>query len=207
MNLEIIRDDSDLVKETIISQHYLHRWPDPRSLPFSYRLLVDGQAVDGDGMPWGIVVFKKPQHHQQRGLFGYKGLPTSWQVLDLARVWINPQLQKKQNGHSLCIFSQMVSLCLRRVQVDWLAHHPPVYPDEPYHVEVIISYCDRDHHEGTAYKACSFVWGGYSSDQTKEVYYRRLRTPRKSWQPLVEYQPPLFAGLGLPLIHPGAKNR
>lgn len=207
MKLSICRDDSDLTKETIISQHYLHRWPDPRSLPFSYRLLVDEQATDSDGMPWGIVTFKKPQHHQQRGMFGYKGLPTSWQVLDMARVWVASSLQRKVNGHSLCVFSQMVSLCLRRVQVDWLAHHPPVYPDEPYHIEIVISYCDRDHHEGTAYKACSFTWGGYSSDQTKEVYYRRLRPPRKSWQPLAEYQPPLFAGLGLPLIHPGANKR
>jgi hypothetical protein len=149
-------------------------------------------------------VMKKPQHHQHRKLFGYEGLPTSWQVLDLARVWVHPSLQRKENGHSLCIFSQMVGKVLRRVQRDWLDHHPPRYPDQPYHIEVVISYCDLDHHDGKAYRASGFQWNGYAVDKTKEVYYRKLSPPLKKWQPSRPYQMPLFAGI--PLIHVEVKS-
>lgn len=204
MIFSVERDDTDHIRQVVVDHHYLHRWPDARSLPFAYRLLVGDSDTAPDGLPWGVVVFKKPQHHKQRGLFGYTGLPTAWQVLDMARVWVHPLLQRKEGGHSLCVFSRMVSQCLRRVQADWLIHHPPRFPDQPYHVEVVISYCDLDHHDGTAYRACSFTWGGYSADCTKELYYRKLRTPRKSWQPHRPFQRPLPL-FGMPLIHGDGK--
>jgi hypothetical protein len=195
MKLSVQRDDTEELRWTCETYHYLHRWPDPRALPFGYRLLVDDQRADADGQLWGLIVMKKPQHHGQRGLFGGDGLPTAWQVLDLARVWINPSLQTE----GACVFSQFVGLVLRRVQADWLVHHPPRFPDLPYHIELIISYCERQHHDGTAYRACSFERAGLTADGTKELYFRRLRRPRKAWQPVRAYQMPLFAGV--PLKH------
>jgi len=202
MTLAVIRATGDLladVREHCEAYHYLHRWPDARSLPFSYVLLVAGERYTTDGRLNGIVTFKKPQHHRQRGLFGYDGLPTAWQVLDLARVWVQPDLQSHANGHARCIFSQMVSLCLRRVQGDWLIHHPPRFPHLPYHIELIISYCELAHHDGTAYRACSFTSAGKTNDGTKEVYVKWLRRPLKSWAPSRPAQLPLFDGM--PLIH------
>lgn len=205
MNITVTRAHDCLlieVRQHCRELHYLKRWPDARSLPFAYALEVDGQLHAPDGRLNGLVVLKKPQHMQQRGLFGYSGLPTHWQVLDLARVWVNPCLQRKENGHSLCIFSQMTSRVLKRVQWDWVNEvHPPRYPDEPYHIEVIISYCDLNHHDGTAYRASGFKWHGYSENKSKEVYVRHLKAPLKQWRPLKPVQIPLFAGLGLPLIH------
>ena len=200
MNLTVERDDSGQLRQTIVERHYLHRWPDPRSLPFSYRLVVDGHGFTPDGEMWGAVVFKKPQHHQHHGLFGSTGLPTGWQVLDLARVWVNPCLQRKENGHSLCVFSQMVSRCARRVQQDWLEHHPPRFPDQPYHILLLISYCDLSHHDGTAYRASGFRWHGYSRDRSKELYYRHLKKPLKRWRSTNPFQPPLPL-FDMPLIH------
>lgn len=218
MKFDIIRDDGDLVQRVIKTDHYLKRYPDPRSLPFSYRMILplNGAFVDCamDGRPWGIVTFKKPQHLKQRGLFGYANQPTHWQVLDLARVWIHPviqQLRWEDNNRlgvpvrmTQNVFSQMVSLAIRRVQFDWLKHHPPVYPHLPYHIRIIISYCDLSHHDGTAYRASGFRWIGYTSDRTKEVYARELKQPKKSWQPERPAQPPLFDmidGERLPYIH------
>ena len=204
MNITIQRATGDLldaVRRHCEHYHYLRRWPDARSLPFGYGLQIDGRTIADDGRLFGLVVFKKPQHHQQRGLFGYTGLPTDWQVLDLARVWVHPCLQRKENGHSLCVFSQMVGKAIRRVQWDWLEHHPPRFPDSLYHIEVIISYCDRDHHDGKAYRASGFTWNGFSQDHTKEVYYRRLHLPLKRWQPTGIIQMPLL--VGMPLIHGG----
>jgi hypothetical protein len=189
----------EAVKQHCENYHYLHRWPDARSLPFGYYLQIGDNYIADDGKLLGMVVFKKPQHHQQRGLFGYQGLPTDWQVLDLARVWVHPSLQRKEGDHALCIFSQMVGRAIRRVQADWLTHHPPRFPDLPYHIEVIISYCDLAHHDGKAYRASGFTWNGYSQDHSKEVYYRRLTPPLKRWQPTGPVQMPLL--VGFPLVH------
>lgn len=195
MNLYVMRDNSARLRECVICEHYLHTWPHPKSLPFGYRLVVDGQPVAPDGRLWGCVVMKKPQALQMRGLYGYAGLPTAWQVLDLARVWVHPALQRKEGAHSLCVFSQMVGRVLRRVQADWLVHHPPRWPDQPYHILTIISYCELEHHDGTAYRASGFRWHGYSADRTKEVYVRHLRQPKKSWRPAAPAQMPLFKGV------------
>lgn len=198
--------------------HYLHRWPDPRSLPFAYVLEYAGSIHASDGRLNGLVVFKKPQHHRQRGLFGYTGrmadgrpIPTSWQVLDLARVWIHPSLQTKRDGHALCIFSQMIGALLRQrgherlapVQRDWLEHHPPVFPDKPYHIELVISYCDLGHHDGVAYRASGFTWNGYTADRQKEVYFKLLKAPRADWRTLTtkSAQVPLFTEMDLPLVY------
>lgn len=198
----VVRDDGDRVKQVIVEDHYLQRWPDARSLPFAYRLIPTLEGLGHcaeDGRPFGVVVFKKPQHQQQRGLFGYSGLPTSWQVLDLARVWVHPTLQRKrEDGHAACTFSQMVGLAIRRVQQDWLIHHPPRYPELPYHIEVIVSYCDLQHHDGTAYRASGFRWIGYTTDRKKEVYARNLLPPLKRWRMPGDVQIPL-PGFGAPL--------
>ncbi|MBL8165692.1 MAG: hypothetical protein JNJ61_27155 [Anaerolineae bacterium] len=189
----------DQVRFHCQAYHYLHSWPDPRSLPFAYYAEIDGRTHAEDGRLLGLVVMKKPQHHQHHGLFGYPKLPTAWQVLDLARVWVHPSLQfQRVNGHSLCIFSQMVGKVLRRVQWDWLEHHPPRYPDRSYHIELIISYCEIAHHTGKAYRASGFTQHGFSRDMSMEVYIRRLRPPQQRWTPKrlparVEAQMPLFA--------------
>ena len=195
MTLQVVRDTSPELVRHVEEFHYLHRWPVPQSLPFGYCLLVDGQRTAWDGRLFGFVVMKKLQHLKQKGLFGYPGLPTAWQVLDLSRVWIHPNLQGKSMdeniinrfGHVVSknpnVFSQMVSKVIKRVQWDWLEFHPPVYPGLPYHIEVIVSYCQLDHHDGTGYRASGFHSIGLSSDKTKEVYIRRLHAPRKSWKP------------------------
>jgi hypothetical protein len=186
------RCDADFARATVERDHYLRRWPDPRSLPFAYRLTVGGHDLASDGRPFGLVVMKKPQHHRQRGLFGYEGLPTAWQVLDLARVWIHPDLQSDRwpginragarVTHTLNVFSRMVSAVLRRVQRDWLVHHPPRFPELPYHILLVISYCELKHHDGTGYRASNFSDFGLTQDGTKEVYFRSLRPPRFSWR-------------------------
>lgn len=205
MNISVQLVDTEnlaWVRHTIETDHYLHRWPDPRSLPFAYVLFIKqlwgDHPIHADGRPYGVVVMKKPQHHKQAGLFGYPGLPTAWQVLDLARVWVHPALQfTLDNGHAACVFSQMVSLVLRRVQADWLTIHPPRFPDQPYHIETIISYCELAHHDGTAYRASGFTRHGLSTDSSKEVYIRHLRRPRRSWSmPAAQIaQMPLFNGM------------
>ena len=192
MDVWIFRDNSRLLREHVEKYHYLHKWPDGRSLPFAYRIEVDGRRYASDGRLCGLLVLKKLQHHRQRGVFGYDDLPTAWQVLDLARVWIHPELQRKQeNGHAMAVFSRAVSRLwqttgkpdhrLNRLQSDWLEHHPPRYPELPYHIRVLLSYCQLDHHDGISYRAAGFCSIGFTDDGKKEVYMRRFRHPKAVW--------------------------
>lgn len=190
--IELRRCDEWFIRPVIEADHYLHRWPDPRSLPFGYALLLDGACLAEDGRPFGALVFKKLQHLKQEGLFGYPGLPTDWQVLDLARVWVHPSLQAgrwwgtNRKGELALMkdnwFSRMVAMAMRVVQRDWILHHPPPYPELPYHIELIVSYCDRAHHHGTGYRAAGFKYFGQTADETKDIYTRQLRRPRWAYE-------------------------
>lgn len=246
MEFAVHRCPAGFVRETVERDHYLGRWPDPRSIPFAYCPSVDGKRTAPDGRPFGVVVMKKLQHHRQRGLFGNQYvvkisrrfnhrdrwrelgeklaslgndrpvrfnqslrdengfwlLPTGWQAVDVCRVWVHPALQApswagtNRKGepavHTANVFSRMLSAVVRRVQLDWLEHHPPVFPELPYHIELIISYCDLGHHDGTGYRASNFQKWGLTSDGTKEIYFRRLKAPRFKYEPVPEAQQSLF---------------
>lgn len=191
MHIDLVRATSSAllasIRERCEQDHYLHRWPDPRSLPFAYAIQVNGALYAEDGRLNGLLVFKKLQHHKQKRLFGYEGLPTAWQVLDLARVWIHPIWQTP----GVHLFSRSVDLALMRVQRDWLAHHPPRFPDLPYHIELIVSYADLRFHTGAAYQACRFrKWGTRGH---KTLYIKRLSRPEWNWTPAqVQAQLPLW---------------
>lgn len=187
MDLSLLRvQDASLLKvvrQHCEAYHYLQRWPDPRSLPFAYAMLTDGKLYAPDGRLNGLLVFKKLQHHKQKGLFGYEGLPTAWQVLDLARVWINPHWQQP----GLHLFSRAVESAMERIQRDWLYHHPPVFPHLPYHLELIVSYADHRYHKGHAYQACHFKkWKPGREDMS--LYYKRLPVPDWTWRPEMAYE-------------------
>lgn len=140
-----------------------------------------------------------PHFVKQHTLFGYPGLPTKWQVLMVARMWLDPQVQTPQaSGHASNVASCALAKMLRRVQRDWLEHHPPPYPDQPYHIRLIMAYADRGAgHEGTIYKAANFqFWGitqnsrrrhgtrGGHSGSSKSLYIYRL--PRPRWEPVIQ---------------------
>lgn len=51
--------------------HYLRREVHPRAHPFAYRVTFDGQAVQPDGKPSGMVMFATVHYTKQKELFGY----------------------------------------------------------------------------------------------------------------------------------------
>ena len=173
----------------IVQYHYLHRPVHPRAHPFAYAVKLDGQAV-------GCIVMATPHFVRQRELFGYPGLPTKWQVLMVSRMWLDPAVQGRQsNGHASNVASCALSKMLKRVQGDWLEHHPPRFLDQPYHIRLILAYADTGvGHEGTIYKAANFqLWsrtnnsrprhgstpqGNKHNGNTKILYVYRLPEPK-----------------------------
>ena len=132
-----------------IQNHYLHRRVHDLACPFGWALEFDGQLYQPDGKPSGFIIFASVHFVKLRNEFGYPGLPTKWQVLSLARLWLHDELPKNSET---CTIAKALKLVQRR----WLEVHPPRFPYEPYHILKIISYADTKFHTGTIYRAANF---------------------------------------------------
>lgn len=149
--LKLERCPLEWAQNLVVEHHYLHRRVHPLGLPFAYKILLEQQAI-------GTIIMATPHFTKLRGLFGYTGLPTQWQVLQLSRFWLAPSYQSPQsNGHANNLASCALAQLLKRVNNDWLNHHPPRFPSQPHHLELILAYADRTvGHRGTIYRAANF---------------------------------------------------
>lgn len=72
-----------------------------------------------------------------------------WQVLVLSRMWLHDDLPRNSE-------TVVMAKIWKRIQRDWLEHHPPVDNLKPYHIRLIISWSDLGAgHNGTVYKAAN----------------------------------------------------
>lgn len=180
--ISVERCDLGWAQNLVEKQHYLHRKVHPRAHPFAYTIALDDQVV-------GCIIMATPHFTKLKGLFGYEGLPTKWQVLLIARFWLTGEVQAHQsNSHASNVASCAIAQLLKRVQRDWLEHHPPRFPDQPYQIRLILAYADINAgHKGTIYKATNFeCWGetnngrprhstrGHTEGTTKLLYVYQL---------------------------------
>lgn len=149
----------------------MHRSVHQRSVPFGWALSWNDAVNRPDGRPNGFIVYASIHYTKLRNEFGYDGLPTKWQVLSLARLWIHPDFQK---GGELCqpeilpgytdrkgiwrstLATEIIRQSLSMVQRRWIDIHPPRWPDQPYHIVKVISYADTRYFSGTIYRAAGF---------------------------------------------------
>ena len=170
----------------------MHRPIHSRAVPFGWRVMFDGELCMADDKPCGFIMFASIHFTKLTGEFGYPGLPTKWQVLSLARLWLHDDLPRNS---ATCVMGKAIRLVQRR----WLEVHPPRFPNEPYHVRKIISYADTRYHEGTIYRAANFRESGETISQRRHkntrgsgmdgAVLRRfiydLPEPRWAWHPLM----------------------
>src|SRR6185369_11858882 len=79
--------------EMCVQHHYMHRAIHQRSTHFGWALSWNGDVLRPDGRPNGFLVYSSIHFTKMRGEFGYEDLPTKWQVLHMARLWIHPDFQ------------------------------------------------------------------------------------------------------------------
>jgi hypothetical protein len=172
--------------------HYKHKKVHDLACPFAYSIHSSetGEVV-------GVVILATPHFTKLRSLFGYPqlGLPTQWQVLLVSRVWIEPAFQQQTiydsrgREHSLCIASCAIAQILKRVNEDWLEHHPPPFPEQPYNLRLLISYADLEQkHEGVIYQASNFTFSDLSYSNKVS---RHSKEKREFALPLLRYFIPL----------------
>src|SRR5262245_13876201 len=86
------KKDLTWAQATVTQHHYLHQMVDNRARPMVY-------IIEYQNQPMGVVMAGIPHATRCGGWWGYPGLPTQWQVLDLNRIWLDPKLQA---GGELC---------------------------------------------------------------------------------------------------------
>ena len=197
-------DDLRWAQDTVTEHHYLRQPVDPRARPMVYVIRHDGWRV-------GLVMLGIPHATRCGGWWGYPGLPTQWQVVDICRIWLDPAIQR--GGH-LChpgsvpgftdrrgqwrpaVATWAIRETLARVQADRVRLWPPVYPEQPYQILLAISYHDPQYHRGTIYRE-SQAQPMYT-DRTgqpkpgpsgKYGWCWRLPSPAWAWHELTEIRP------------------
>lgn len=186
-------------QQTVIENHYLHAPVDLRARPMCYIITHPAGRM-------GCVILGIPHATRCRGCWGYPGLPTQWQVVDLSRIWLRPDIQA---GGCWCkpgevpgftdrhgvwrstVASWAIHEVLARVQRDRVAMWPPVYLEQPYHIELAISYHDPAYHRGTIYREARAlpmyrdIYGNpVPGSSGKYGWYWKLPAPSWGWEEL-----------------------
>lgn len=191
-------------QDMVTEHHYLHSPMHRKSRPMIYVVWCEGQRL-------GLCMAGLPHATKNRGWWGYAGYPTQWQVVDLARIWLSPRLQR---GGDLCrpdivpgfvdrkgqwwpaVATWLIQGVLKRVQRDRVSLWPPVFLDEPYHIKLVISYHDPKYHRGEIYRQSGAV-PVYVDDQGrsiagpsgKHLWAWKLSNPDWDWQDIYIRQP------------------
>lgn len=161
-------------QEQVTQHHYLLRPVDVRCRPLAYLVWLAG-------VPMGCLIFGRPESTRCNGWYGSvedvqagRCPFTRWQVLNLARVWLHPDLQAAGQHYVPNAASWAIGQALRRVGYEFLVHRPPVWLEEPYEIRDVLSYCDTSKHKGTLYRACNFALKR-TNEHGIETYTRQLR--------------------------------
>jgi hypothetical protein len=202
----------------IVAHHYRHTFPIPLSQPLTYAVVYGPRGVGDVGWICGWLVFGRMESTEcYEGDLTYGSLEdvaaghaqySRWEILNLARVWLDPALQPGGWRHGpyyppgytdrkgvwrSTLLSTAIGMALDRVVVDYLAARPPCYLDEPYQLREVSSYCDTRRHRGTIYKVAGFrlvrtnkegiqTWAkqvrGLTPEEDELVQRRSLQHPR-----------------------------
>lgn len=190
-------EDLAWAQRTVTSSHYLRAPVDPRARPMCY-------ILRHEGVPMGLVILGIPHATRCGGWWGYEGLPTQWQVVDLSRIYIHAYYQRGETGiyakpgivpgyvdrrgvFRPTVATWAIGEVLARVQADRVRLWPPVYPAQPYHIRLAISYHDPKFHRGTIYRESNALpmytdRSGAPIPGPSGKYGWAWRLPEPSWQ-------------------------
>lgn len=163
-------------QEAVAKHHYLHAPVDARCSPVAYLVTLAQERVVG------CLIFGRPEatrcytgnltYGSQADVERERAAFDRWEVLNLARVWFDPRVQRGGHWYRPDLLpgfrdrrgqwrSSLASWCIETalalVGYDYLTQRPPVFPDEPYEIRAVLSYCDTRLHKGTIYEAAGFT--------------------------------------------------
>lgn len=157
--------------------HYLHAPIDERCSVLAYLVLYEGAPV-------GALGFGRPESTRcYAGTLTYGSVAdvatgrarySRWEVINLARVWLDPCIQRGSEMYVPNAATYAIGQALRLIVVDYLALFPPCYPEEPWRLRQVLSYCDTNQHTGALYRAAGFQLARIN-ERGIETWHRSLR--------------------------------
>lgn len=160
-------------QQVVTDHHYLHS-------PVLGRACPEGWGVRMRTAPGaiGYLLVARPQATACYPWYGSvadvergRAEVTRWQVLNLARVWLEPVAQQGGVLHERrrvpgyvdrrgvwrsTLASEALRALVQVVGFEYLLARPPVFLEEPYEVRYLLSYCDSSQHRGVIYQAAGF---------------------------------------------------
>lgn len=146
-------------QQTVTAHHYLRRPVDTRCSVLAYLVMRGDERV-------GCLLFGRPEstrcyvggltYGSQADVRVGKARFDRWEILNLARVWLDPRIQAGGDWFASNAATWAIGAALKRVVVDYLLRYPPCFLDEPWRLRQCLSYCDTSKHRGTIYKAAGF---------------------------------------------------
>lgn len=181
-----IASDSDRrwANEQICAYHYLHRPVDARCSTLTYLVMLDGDRV-------GCLIYGRPEstacysggltYGSTNDVVSGRAEFSRWELLNLARVWLDPCVQRGGDRYIHSAASQAIAMSMKVVVHDYLTRYQPVNLDQPWQIRRIISYCDTRHHTGTIYRATGFQLAR-TNERGIQTWVRDARPLRTSEQ-------------------------
>lgn len=170
--LQLDRAGRTWAQQAVTLHHYRRRPVPGRACPEAW-----GVHVEELGRV-GCLIVGRPQATVCRPWYGSvedarsgRCDVTRWQVLNLARVWLDPSVQLGGEHHRPELLpgfvdrrgrwrSTLASEAIRQladvVGLEYLLSRPPVFLDEPFEMRWLLSYCDTREHRGVIYRAAGF---------------------------------------------------
>lgn len=176
----IAKFDRETAQGIVTEYHYLQRPVDARCSVEGYWIETQIGILDRYRIA-GLFLLGRPEATRVNGWYGSvedmvtcRCEVTRWQVLNLARVWIDPDFQAggryfgnlpinnlpgfidRKGQFRSTLASSAISAMADRVGFDYLMRRPPCFLDEPYEIRYLMSYCDTRLHKGTIYREAGF---------------------------------------------------
>lgn len=166
-----------LAQRMVAERHYLHTPVDSRTSPLAYIVRMQSDAV-------GCLIFGRPESTRcYSGSLTYGSLDdiaagrahySRWEIINLARIWLDPSIQRGGAHYIPNAATYSVAQALRRVVIDYLIARPPCFLDEPWPLRICLSYCNTRLHTGALYRAANFSLARRNENGI-ETYARPLR--------------------------------
>jgi len=167
-------EEMSWVQVQVTLYHYRKTPVSLLSKPLAYIVLLHGRRI-------GCLIFGRPENTETAGWFSgdlQKKLDGScrlwyWEVLCLLRIWFHEDVQVGGSWHRPGIVpgffdrngdwhsnlaSTVIERALDAIVIDYLLAFPPCFPELPYQLAEVLSYCDttQPRHRGTVYQQSGF---------------------------------------------------
>ena len=146
------------VRRMCREEHYLKQEVHGRARPVAYLVLREEGVVLANGTfvahqrnRVGLLVFSRMQSSRCNGWYGSsqdvacgKAKHTQWEILVLSRCWLDPRIQRNGCWHIPKVASLVIKRSLQTIGYEYLLLRPPAFPERPFEIKEVISYCQSD---------------------------------------------------------------